>query len=92
MMHRMKKVLVIGASGLVGSRFVELAKNKIDIIPVDEKVLDITDKDAVDKYFKENQFDSVLNLAAVTNVDGCEKERGDENSFTWKLNVVGPKN
>ncbi len=92
MMHRMKKVLVIGATGLVGSRFTELAKNKIDIIPVDEKVLDITDKDAVDKYFKENQFDSVLNLAAVTNVDGCEKERGDENSFTWKLNVVGPKN
>lgn len=81
-MHRMKKVLVIGATGLVGSRFTELAKNKIDIIPVDEKVLDITDKDAVDKYFKENQFDSVLNLAAVTNVDGCEKERGDENSFT----------
>lgn len=88
----MKKVLVIGATGLVGSRFCELAKDKIDILPVDEKILDITDKASVEKYFSENQFDSVLNFAAVTNVDGAEKERGDENGFTWKLNVLAPKN
>jgi len=88
----MKKVLVIGATGLVGSRFCMLAKNKLDIIPIDEKTLDITDKIAVEKYFTDNQFDSVLNFAAVTNIDGAEKERGDENGFTWKLNVIGPKN
>lgn len=88
----MKKVLVIGATGLVGSRFVELAKDKLDIIPVDEKILDITDKSSIDRYFQDNNFDSVLNFAAVTNVDGSEKERGDKNGFTWKLNVVGPRN
>jgi len=88
----MKKILVIGASGLVGSRFVELAKSKLSIIPVDENILDITNKESVDKFFKENEFDSVLNFAAITNVDGAEKERGDENGFTWKLNVIGPKN
>lgn len=91
-MHRMKKVLVIGASGLVGSRFVELAKNKIDIIPVDEKTLDITNRDAVEVFFKENKFDSVLNFAAITNVDGAEKERDNKSGFTWKLNVIGPQN
>lgn len=88
----MKKVLVIGATGLVGSRFVELAKDRLDITAIDEKTLDITDREAVNKYFDDNSFDSVLNFAAITNVDGAEKERGDENGFTWKLNVVGPKN
>ncbi|WKZ26039.1 MAG: NAD(P)-dependent oxidoreductase [bacterium] len=88
----MKKVLVVGATGLVGSRFVQLVKSELDIIAVDEKTLDITNSDAVNKYFNDNSFDSVINFAAVTNVDGAEKERGDENGFTWKLNVVGPLN
>lgn len=88
----MKKVLVIGATGLVGSRFVELAKGKLDIIAADEKTLDITNKEEVISFFKNNVFDSVLNFAAVTNVDAAEKERGDENGFTWKLNVIAPTN
>lgn len=88
----MKNVLVIGATGLVGSKFCELAKETLDIIAVDEKTLDITNKDSVDNYFKNNQFDSVLNFAAVTNVDGAEKEKGDENGFTWKINVSAVTN
>lgn len=88
----MKRVLVIGATGLVGSRFVELSKNDLEITSVDEKVLDITNSDSVINYFNNNQFDSVLNFAAVTNVDGAEKERGDENGFTWKLNVEAVSN
>ncbi|MDP2692969.1 MAG: sugar nucleotide-binding protein [bacterium] len=88
----MKKVLVIGASGLVGSRFMELASKDLDLIPVDEKTLDITDKEEIDKYFLVNKFDSVLNFAAITNVDGAEKEKGDETGLAWKLNVVGPLN
>ena len=88
----MKKVLVIGATGLIGSRFIELAKNKLDIIAVDEKSLDIIDKNAVDNYFNDHQFDSVLNFAAFTNVDEAEKQRGGENGLAWKLNFEGPKN
>lgn len=88
----MKKLLVIGSSGLIGSRFVELAKDKFDITPVDEKILDITNRDLVQKFFNSNQFDSVVNFAAIANVDGAEKERGDVNGLVWKLNVEGPKN
>ncbi len=88
----MKKILVIGASGLIASRFVELAKSNFDITGVDEKTLDITNKEAVLKYFENNKFDSVINFAAFTNVDAAEKESGDESGFVWKLNVEGPKN
>ena len=71
----MKRVLVIGATGLIGSRFVELAKNIFEIIPVDEKVLDITNQQAVEEYFSTTQLDAVVNFAAFTNVDAAEKER-----------------
>jgi dTDP-4-dehydrorhamnose reductase len=88
----MKKVLVIGGSGMVASRFIDLAKDKLDITSIDEKTLDITDNAAVGKYFKENKFDTVINFAAYTNVDGAENDKGNEEGLTYKLNVIGPKN
>lgn len=88
----MKKVLIIGASGMVASRFIDLVNKKFNITPADEKILDITNKKAVEKYFSENKFDTVINFAAFTNVDGAEAQKGDENGLVWKLNVEGPQN
>jgi dTDP-4-dehydrorhamnose reductase len=87
----MKRVLVIGSSGMVASRFIDLVSGKLDIVGIDEKTLDITEADVVSKYFQQNKFDAVINFAAYTNVDGAEKERGQE-GFVWKLNVEGPRN
>lgn len=86
----MKKVLVIGASGMVGSRFCELESTKFDITPADEKVLDITDSAAVDKYFSENSFDVVITLSAYTNVGEGENDRGNKEGLPWKLNALAP--
>ena len=88
----MKKVAVIGGSGMIASRFIDLSSKKIDTVPLDEKTLDITDGNAVEKYFSENIFDSVVNFAAYTNVDGAEAQKGDENGLVWRLNVGGPEN
>ncbi|HUC94989.1 MAG TPA: SDR family oxidoreductase [Candidatus Saccharimonadales bacterium] len=88
----MKKVLVIGASGMVASRFVDLAENKFEITPADEKIVDITDKTSVESYFDKNKFDSVINFAAFTNVDAAEVQRGDKEGLVWRLNVEGPEN
>ena len=88
----MKKVLVIGASGMVASRIVDLAKDMLDITPLDEKIIDITNAKSVEDYFKNNSFDSVINFAAFTNVDAAEAQRGDETGLVWKLNVEGPEN
>jgi dTDP-4-dehydrorhamnose reductase len=88
----MKKVAVIGGSGMVASRFCDLAKSKFDITSLDEKTVDITDNSAVEKYFAANKFDSVINFAAFTNVDAAEADKGNEEGITYKLNVEGPKN
>lgn len=86
-----KKIAVIGASGMVASRFVDLTSKDFDITSLDEKILDITNKDAVEAYFDKNKFDSIVNFAAYTNVDGAERERGKE-GIVWKLNVEAVKN
>ncbi len=87
----MKRLLIIGASGMVASRVIDLMKDKYEITPSDEKTLDITNRESVNSYFETNKFDCVINFAAFTNVDGAEKERGDENGIVWKLNVEAPK-
>jgi len=86
----MKRVLAIGGSGMVGSRFCELAASKFEIISIDEKILDITDKNAVEKYFSENKFDSVINFSAYTDVAGGESQWNDKEGIAYRLNVLAP--
>lgn len=86
------KILVTGASGLVGSRFVDLYPQKDDLITPEISELDITSIKSTVDFFKKNNPDAVVNFAAYTNVDGAEKERGDENGNVWRLNVIGVKN
>ncbi len=87
----MKKILIIGGSGMVASRFVDLMKDKYEITVSDEKTLDITNKEAVINYFDISTFEKVINFAAFTNVDGAEAQRGDETGLVWNLNVEGPR-
>lgn len=86
----MKKVLVIGASGMVGSRFLELTSGDFEITPMDEKTLDITVKADVEKYFKENRFDAVVNFSAYTNVGEGENDRDNKEGIVWRLNALAP--
>lgn len=87
----MKKLLVIGSSGLVGSRFVELSESIFDITSVAQGELDITDKNSINAYFTDKKFDAVVNLAAYTDVAGAESQTGDEEGMAWKLNALAPK-
>lgn len=87
----MKKILVIGASGMVASRLVSLWQDKFEITKADEKILDITNENAIKNFFEKNTFDSIANFAAYTNVDGAEAEKGNKEGLVWKLNVNGPK-
>jgi len=84
----MLKVLVSGASGLVGSRVVELLKSEFSFLTPNSRELDITNKHSTENYFNSKNFDLVLHLAAYTNVDQAEKER----ELCQKINVLGTEN
>lgn len=89
-----EKILVIGASGLVGSRFADLYHSQTPAITPKSEELDITNKKAVQLFFDTNHqdFHSVINFAAYTDVDAAEKQRGDEKGDAWAINVVGAQN
>ena len=88
-MNENPQILITGASGLVGSRIVELLTN----YNFEESIVDITDKDSIIGKIKDSNASIVLHLAAKTDVDGCEKDKGQaESGDAWKINVLGTKN
>ena len=88
------KILVFGADGLVGSRFTDLYHKETPTITPKSEELDITNKKAVELYFEtyKNEFHSVVNFAAFTDVDGAEKEKGNEKGVVYLVNAVGAQN
>ncbi len=90
----MKHFLVFGTPGLVGSRFVDLIASERQPITPEVHEVDITDKPALASFFQENgkNFDVVVNFAAYTDVNGAEKEKGNERGLVWQVNVNGAGN
>jgi dTDP-4-dehydrorhamnose reductase len=81
----MTKVLITGASGLVGARTTQLLNKEFDWLTPTSKKLDITNNKSVTNYFSANTFDLVLHLAAYTNVEMAEKNQ----ELCHKINVLG---
>ena len=70
-------ILITGANGQLGSEIKELSPQYKDLnftfTDVDE--LDITNYDALGKYFAKNKFQCIINAAAYTAVDKAESEK-----------------
>src|SRR3989304_3430926 len=80
---------------MVGSRFCELAKQDFDLFRADisgEHIIDITQKDSVNKFFHDNNFEWIILFSAFTDVDAAEKQRNDQSGLCWQINVKGVKN
>lgn len=84
------QVLLTGANGQLGQALMHQPgiSDRIEWIPTDYQELDITDKKAVNTYFKNISPDFVINCAAYTEVDLAEKEF--EKALI--LNANGPEN
>jgi len=90
------ELLVTGASGLLGNRIVDLAKNDHTIIPLHKTKplhsnsikLDITNLSDALSLFNKLKPNAVIHTASETNVDKCETER----EHAWKVNVEGTRN
>jgi dTDP-4-dehydrorhamnose reductase len=93
-----KTIVVTGANGLLGQKLVQKLSRRdaVHLIatgvgpnrnPLDEgyvyEKMDITNPDEVRAVFTKYEPTEVINTAAMTNVDQCEKEQ----EACWKLNV-----
>lgn len=84
----MLKIAITGASGLIGSRIIELLSPKITFISLNQHEFDITDKKNVEVTLQKLDFDIFLHLAAYTLVDETENQK----KLAHQINVEGTKN
>jgi dTDP-4-dehydrorhamnose reductase len=89
----MRKILILGASGLLGSRLLHSIDNSygtyFSSLPSDESNfyhLDALNTNELDVILKEVRPDVVINCIGLTNVDECEKFR----EKSWMLNCSLP--
>ena len=71
----MKKLLVTGASGFLGSRIVNFYKDKYEVYAPTHKEMDITDEVSVNYVLSGYRPDVVIHCAAISDVAMCEKEK-----------------
>ncbi|MCM8818070.1 MAG: dTDP-4-dehydrorhamnose reductase [Candidatus Omnitrophica bacterium] len=85
----MKKIIITGGNGLVG-RYLNsvFEKKKYKIFSFSKEEMNTTDRETCYKIFKEIRPDIVIHLAALTDVDFCEKNP----EIAYKVNSEGTKN
>jgi dTDP-4-dehydrorhamnose 3,5-epimerase len=80
------KIFIVGANGQLG---LALQAKYPNARAVDSDKLDITDARAVEDYDWDS-FNTILNAAGYTNVDGAETPEG--RITAWRVNAAGPGN
>lgn len=88
------KLGIIGSTGLVGSRVVELLQNSYEIVEFNSSTgTDITNLESLKPLADDSSIEWVILLAAKTDVDGCEADKAlGESGDAWKINVTGAQN
>lgn len=88
------KLLVTGSTGLVGSRFVDILKDKFSIITCGREhtdiYVDLLSEESIKRVIESSDCNTVVNFAAYTNVDGAESEKGDKKGEVYTLNSLLP--
>ena len=82
------KILITGSNGMLGHDLISELKDKHELILTTSKTLDITNKDYVMAFIKDNSPDVVINSAAYTDVDGCE----ENSDIAYAVNGEGVRN
>ncbi len=95
-----RRVVITGSNGLLGQKVAELlsqsqayalhltSSQEHSVFPSDQAPytrMDVTDRKQVTRVIDEIQPDTIINTAAITNVDLCETNR----EAAWRVNVTG---
>lgn len=83
------KILATGLTGLVGSRFTELLDEVYEFEHINlNNGINILDKDAVLDKILSSDANTVIHMAAKTNVDGCEVDKDkDKQILSFKTSA-----
>ena len=82
------KILLTGAKGQLGHDCTQVLATSRTVYPFSSSELDITDQESVSDFITKIRPDIVVNCAAYTAVDDCEKDR----ERCRMVNTIGPGN
>jgi len=83
------KIILTGATGLIGSRFFDLLKGRYEIVPLSSSFgVDITDRIKVRKFLDEKNPALIVHMAAKTNVDECEDDKTSDRKMLESQKVL----
>ncbi len=80
------KLLVTGSDGLMGRNILPILGQEFEVVPFVESEWDITDPEKGEEVIGRVKPDALLNLAALTDVDGCEEKE----ALAFRVNGEGP--
>lgn len=81
------KILVTGANGQLGSELKRLASDLFECTFVDLEEMDLSDEQAIYRFFENRNFNFVINCAAYTAVDRAE----EESALAYRVNADAVK-
>lgn len=84
----MKKMLITGGSGFLGSRAAKYFAGKYELLTPSHREMDITTAEAVNRVVEAFHPDVILHCAAMSDVGQCKREP----EVSWQRNVVGSVN
>ena len=85
----MLKVWIVGSGGQIGSAINEvLDPLEIEVFNTDKDELDITETDEVLNFGEVNRPDVIINCAAITDTELCEREP----ELAYRVNALGARN
>jgi len=89
----MQKIIGTGLSGLVGSRIVELLKDRFEFVDfsLDTGVNLLDQQSLADAFEKNKDAVAVLHMAAFTDTNAAWDQKGDKTGICYQLNVEGTR-
>lgn len=86
-------ILTTGATGLVGSRLLELFEDEYEFYNMDLTVgIDITKPELIEEFISDHSANILIHFAAFTDVNKAFEQVGDKTGICYKVNVVGTQN
>lgn len=90
----MIRLLVTGASGMIGSRFLQLLPDDFFLVGNIDRTegKDILDLPSLFSSFSEAVVDVFIHFAAFTDVNSAAEQDGNEQGSCYRINVLGTQN